>query len=97
MTAKSSIAFSIAFVACGMFYFSEAFFSYYIGDIYANYIYKILFLPFFISFIFGVASPLITISVKNTNNSTEDIEYFKTNPIIWFLVWREIREEVDRG
>ena len=97
MTARISLTFSIVFFICGIFYFSEEYFAQYVGVTLDRWIFFILLVPFFCSFIFGVASPMITLSVRNSKSDKADIEFCKTNPIIWFLVWREIREEIDRG
>ncbi|ENN86427.1 hypothetical protein RHSP_79356 [Rhizobium freirei PRF 81] len=97
MTARTSMAFIIVFFFCGIFYFSEDYFAQSIGNIIDEWIFYILLIPFFCSFIFGIASAMITLSVRNSKNDKADIEYCRANPIIWFLVWREIREEIDRG
>ena len=80
-----------------MFYFSEDFFSKYIGDTSVFYLHKIFLIPIFTSFVLGIASSAITLSTQKKFNSGEDMEFFKENPVLRFLVWREIREEIDRG
>lgn len=53
----------------------------------------------FSSFIFGIASSSLTLSLLShfRKHEYKDIEYLKTNPIIWPLILREVKSEIDRS
>ena len=51
----------------------------------------------FILFFFGIASCGLSLSSLWSFRNGEDQRGMKAFPIIWFLIWREVKDEIDAG